>query len=132
MKLIRKWWPTGLVVAVILYATLSPDPAGAVHIPLFPGADKLIHAIMFGGLAGAVAFDWQRANRSRRIGRRLMAAFCAGCVVAGALDEIAQGLLTDGRAAEFLDFVADTAGIAVAYFLAPPAVWRVTRAGRRV
>jgi len=40
-----------VVAAVILYGTISSDPAGVEHLPMFPGADKLIHAVMFGGLA---------------------------------------------------------------------------------
>ena len=39
-----------IVIAVILYATLNDNPLGADELPIFPGADKVIHAIMFGGL----------------------------------------------------------------------------------
>ncbi len=120
-----------IVAAVILYGTLSSDPAGVEHLPMFPGADKLIHAVMFGGLAGALAFDWQRAHRGEIVSKKLMAVFCAACIVAGGLDEIAQGAMENGRAADVFDFVADIAGVAVAFFAAPPAVRRVIGGGRR-
>lgn len=96
ISFVSKWWPTMVVAAVILYGTLSSDPAGVEHLPMFPGADKLIHAVMFGGLAGALAFDWQRAHRGEIVSKKLMAAFCAACIVAGGLDEIAQGAMENG------------------------------------
>lgn len=62
MKKALFWLPSALVVAVIIYATLFPDPAGADELPDIPGIDKLIHAIMFGGMAGALAFDYCRSH----------------------------------------------------------------------
>ena len=113
--MIKRWWPTILCVAVILYATLSADPTAGAELPLFPGFDKLVHAVMFGGLAGAVAFDWQRSHRATFLDRRRMTVICALCVVAGGADELAQ----------WADFLADIIGIAVAWVAAPPAIRRV-------
>jgi len=83
------WWPTALVVGVILYATLNSDPVGADRFPAIPHLDKLIHAIMFGGLFSAISFDRRR-------------------------DDI-------------LDWLADTAGIIIAYFTAPPVINHIFR-----
>ena len=52
-----QWWPSALVVAVIIYATWLPDPVGAEELPKIPHLDKLIHAVMMGGLASALMFD---------------------------------------------------------------------------
>lgn len=122
---LKQYWPTLLCVAVILYATLSADPTAGAELPLIPHLDKAIHTIMFGGLAGAAAFDWQRTHRQTNLSRGRMAAICAICVLAGALDEIAQGTLTVARSAEWADLGADALGIAVAFFAAPPAIRRV-------
>lgn len=116
-------------VAVVLYATLTADPMDGAELPLIPHIDKVIHAVMFGGLAGAAAFDWQRAHRDRTVAGRVMAVICALCAVFGVLDEIAQATLTEVRSGDPLDFVADLTGIVVAYFAAPPAVRRVLRIG---
>lgn len=125
---LRQYWPTMCVVAVIMYATFNSDPLADVDVPLFPGADKLIHAIMFGGLAGAVAFDYQRVDRgSNRLTRRVMLTVCVACAVAGVLDEIAQATLTAERSGDILDWLADCAGIIVAFFAAPPAIRKVLR-----
>ena len=119
MKLFR-FWPSAIVLAVILYATLSPDPTGEVPLMLFPYADKLIHAILFGGLTGAIAFDFRRSGRM--LTRRLMLSIAVAVAIFGALDECMQAVLTDVRSGDEYDWLADVAGIIVAYFTAPPAV----------
>ena len=77
-----------VVVAAILYATLNSDPVGADDLPQIPHLDKLIHAIMFGGLFSAIMFDRMRSHCSDSLAIRIMIA--AVCVVCGAVDEIAQ------------------------------------------
>ena len=112
-----------IVVGVILYATLNPDPVGAREFNLFANADKLIHAIMFGGLFSALCFDWRRDGRI--LTRRRILAFAAATVIAGACDETFQYLLRNGREGDILDFCADTFGVFVAYFTAPPVIQHI-------
>ena len=121
-KVLLQWWPTAIVIVVILYATLFPDPAGADKLPAIPGIDKLIHAIMFGGLAGAIAFDYTRLQPYYRISRGRMLAFCAIAALAGGAIEILQGIMHLGRGADIYDFYADVAGTVVALFAAPPTI----------
>lgn len=120
--LIRLFWPSAIVLAVILYATLCQSPLGANEIPPIPHIDKLIHAIMMGGFFSAIIFDLQRADRSRIVTRRTMLAVAVGVMVFGGLDEIGQMLMDNGRSGELLDLVADWTGVWVAYFTAPPAI----------
>lgn len=123
--LLKHYWPTMCVAAVILYATLSNDPMPDVDMPLIPHLDKLIHAIMFGGLCGAWYFDLYRTGHALTVRTKLLVA--AACAVAGGADEIFQLCFTADRAGEWLDWAADITGIAVAYFAAPPAVRAVVR-----
>ena len=121
------YWPTLIVVAVILYATLLPDPMPVDDMSLFPNADKLIHAIMFGGLAGAVAFDYSRCHGRIRPPRMVMIAAAVGAALAGGLIELLQDAMGMGRGAEWADFAADSLGALLAYFAAPPAIVKVFR-----
>ncbi len=120
-----------ITLAVILYATLSPNPALAEDMPPIPHLDKLIHAVMFGGLYGALVFDVYRKRKSENIqacpDRRIMLLLAAGVVAFSILDEIMQKELTTNRSAEFLDLLADWIGVCVAFFSAPPAVRAVLR-----
>ena len=113
-----------IVVAVILYATLFPDPAGVDDLPLIPHIDKLIHAIMFGGLAGALAFDYSRSHNIPKPSPRTMAAFAIASTLVGGGIELLQDAMQLGRGADWFDFLADAVGALVAYFAAPPAIAR--------
>lgn len=122
LKPFLRWLPSAIVIAVILYATLFPDPAGADMLPLVPHIDKLIHAIMFGGLAGALAFDYERTGSRQRPEPRVMLICCCIALAFGGAIELLQGVMDLGRGADLWDFAADAAGVAVAYFTAPPAI----------
>lgn len=111
-----------IVVAVIAYATLDGDPVGVDNLAPIPHIDKLIHAIMFGGLFSALAFDYYRAGN--RMTRMVLLAFSVASLLAGALDEWAQSAIDTGRSGELFDLLSDAIGIAVAYFAAPPAIRR--------
>lgn len=127
LKKLRYYIPTLVVVGVILYATLSSDPLGDSSLPSIPHFDKLIHAVMMGGLLGAFAFDWQRANPEKRLTSSFMWAVF-GCVLAfGILDELLQGSIDNGRTGDPFDFLADCIGAAAAVYLAPPAIRAVLR-----
>lgn len=125
------FWPSLLTLGVVLYATLWPDPAMAHDLPAIPHLDKLIHAVMLGGLFGAIVFDIMRRQRREGlpvgISSRRLVFLALALMVFGVVDEALQALLTDTRSAEFLDLLADWTGIWVAFFTAPPAVRKVLR-----
>lgn len=123
--LISAWWPTALVVAIILYATLSSDPVGDIDMPLIPHLDKLIHAIMFGGLFSAIAFDSYRDGYCMTRYRLLM--YAAIAVAAGGATELLQYAEDNVRSADWLDFAADAGGVVIAFFTAPPAIRAVIK-----
>lgn len=127
ISLLRRFWPTAIVLAVILYATLTSDPIGADDIPPIPHIDKLIHAIMMGGLFSAIVFDLQRSHRSRRVSTRLMVTIALGVMAFGILDEIGQTMMANGRSGEIFDLGADWLGVWIAYFTAPPAIRKVLK-----
>lgn len=100
--------PTAIVVAFILYLTLLPRPVGdGVH--LFEGADKVVHFIMFGALAGVWMFDrWRTGSPVRLRGALLAALFSA---VAGLGIEWLQAVMPIGRAGNDIgDAIADVLG----------------------
>lgn len=107
-----------ILIAMILFLTLSPNPLPDKTPPMFPGADKLAHAAMFGALALTLLFDYRLINR-RLPSVRAAVATTAAASVFGGLIEILQQAMGMGRTAEWGDFVADTAGAfgALALFL---------------
>lgn len=119
---LRRFWPSIIVLGFILYATLSSDPIGAEDLPSIPHIDKLIHAVMMGGLTGAIIFDLQRADRSRRLPTKYLIVIAISVMIFSGVDEILQMSIENGRSGEWLDLAADWVGVWVAYFTAPPAV----------
>ncbi len=126
-RFVVAYWPSMLVSVVILYATLVPDPVGVDDLPSLPHVDKLIHAVMFGGLTGAVAFDYGRSCGVACLSRRVMVRVALCAALSGGLIELLQGGMDMGRGAEWADFFADAVGAAVACFVAPPVIRRVIR-----
>lgn len=125
--ILKRYWPSALTLAVVIYATLFPDPVGAEELPPIPHIDKLIHAVMMGGLFGAIVFDTQRCNRDKKLKPRFLVVTALAVTAFSIADEIAQASLIEGRSGDILDLAADWAGIAAAYFLAPPVVRKVLK-----
>ena len=105
------WTLTSVCSMAIAWLTLAPRPIGDVDLPLFPGADKLVHAIMFGGLSLCILLD------TLRRGPRwhpftwtgwLVAAFIAS--LAGLVIEYLQLYTQLGRSFEWTDWIADSFG----------------------
>lgn len=112
------WIITAVVLLVILWLTLAPKPLGEEEIPLFPGADKVAHGLMFAGLTFAALIDWKRGRdfRTVRWPVCLSAAVAASCI--GVVIEFAQRAMNMGRSFDCMDMVADAAGA-----FAVAAVW---------
>ncbi|MDE6704231.1 MAG: VanZ family protein [Muribaculaceae bacterium] len=125
LTFLKGYWPSVLTLAVVLYATLCSNPLGDQEMPAIPHLDKLIHAIMMGGLFGAIVFDKQRANKSKRVSRKFLNILTVAIMGFCIIDEIAQTEMGIGRSGDILDIVADWSGIAIAYFTAPPIVRKV-------
>lgn len=104
------WTLTIITIAVILWMTLAPHPLGDEDIPLFPGADKLVHAIMFGGLTIVALLDITRRQRWRPVPARCLWFVAILASLLGVLIEICQWKMGLGRSFEWADIAADTAG----------------------
>lgn len=121
----RRWWLTIIVTAAILWLTLAPHPVGDNEIELFPGADKIIHAIMMGGLAFTALFDFARNGTWRNI-RKITPAIAITvaftCIIFSCIDEWGQSVMNLGRSSDPFDLVADIAGIILAATIAVPLI----------
>ncbi len=128
VRFLKQFWPSLLTLGVILYATLTPDPLGDETLPLIPHADKFVHAVMMGGLTGAILFDLRRRDRRERLGAKIVIAVGAGVLIFALADEWLQGQIGIGRPSDPYDGLANAAGVLVAMFTAPAAVRAVLQA----
>lgn len=119
---------TVVIMAIILYLTLVPKPLPDNDIELFPGADKVVHAIMFGALTGAIALDRALMSGMKALSAGGLIAYALIGSVTGGVIELLQGALGMGRSADVCDFVADTLGAVLAACVARPVIrkWFLT------
>lgn len=104
------WLFTVLTILLILWLTLTPDPLGEDAPSLFPGADKLVHAIMFGFLTTMIMLDRQRRNHWRELGEKFIISSAIISTLFGILIEVLQLEMDMGRGFEVADMAADAIG----------------------
>lgn len=113
-----RWGVSASVVALILWLTLAPDPVGDADLPLFPGADKIVHAVMFGFLTLTLWFDSGRGKPLWRPAQPAVAMlFAGGSALFGLLIEWLQLHMDMGRSFEWWDAGADASGCLLVWIM---------------
>lgn len=114
---IPRFLTSAVVTAGVLYLTLAPRPFGSVRIPLFEGADKVVHFMMFLAMAFAYHFDF-RCGKKPVDEARLMGWIFVSLSAFGGLIELAQWKMRMGRSGDWYDLLADIAGAVYGIILA--------------
>lgn len=114
---IPRFLTSAVVTAGVLYLTLAPRPFGSVRIPLFEGADKVVHFMMFFAMAFAYHFDFRRCKKPVDEAR-LMGWIFVSLSAFGGLIELAQWKMRMGRSGDWYDLLADIAGAVYGIILA--------------
>lgn len=110
IRFIPKFVCTGLTLALILWLTLAPKPVGDFDMPIFPGADKIVHAIMFGWLTLMFVIDLHKHSHASKLSAIAIILCALTSLTIGGLIEILQQWMNIGRGMEFDDFLADAVG----------------------
>ena len=114
---IPRFLTSAVVTAGVLYLTLAPRPFGSVRIPLFEGADKVVHFMMFFAMAFAYHFDFRRGKKPVDEAR-LMGWIFVSLSAFGGLIELAEWKMRMGRSGDWYDLLADIAGAVYGIILA--------------
>jgi VanZ family protein len=102
------WWVASGAYALSIFALSSqPDPLGVQRLP--PFADKILHALEYGGLSFLLHMAWRRSFP----GRPWFWPVVAITVLYGLSDEIHQSFVP-GRSMDAWDLVADMIGACAA------------------
>lgn len=123
-KLLEKmpaWTLTALCLGAILWLTLASKPLGDTEIQLFPHADKVAHAIMFGGFSFCIILDYVRKHRWTNCRLLTCVSAALASIILGIATEYLQNAMHAGRTGDPLDLCADFAGAvivaAISYFI---------------
>lgn len=103
-----RFLPSLIVVALLAYLTLHPDPVPPKPLFYWEGIDKMVHALMFGGLTVVLLSD---SFRGRRINPFAWILIVLVGMAAGAIIELLQREMGLGRTADRNDFIADAMGV---------------------
>ena len=110
LQKLQPWILTSICFVAICWLTLASDPLGDTELPLFPGADKIAHALMFGGFAFCIIIDWNR-RRGWPLTFQKADIYSADIASAfGLVIELLQKHLHNGRSGDVWDLVADITG----------------------
>lgn len=115
---------SGITVVIILWLTLAPHPTGDLDLPLFPGADKVVHALMFGFLTFVVLLEMMKHRRWTVVPLAAIGCVAFICAIFGIGIEIGQRAMGLGRSFEVLDILADSAGA-----FGAAAIWAAIQGG---
>ena len=107
ITLIRKFWISSALCIIIL--ALCFINTGSLPEAPMTNFDKLVHALMFMGLSGAVFFDNTRYLRQATVGRRIFWGSLLLPVLMGGLIEIVQ-IFLPYRSGDWWDFFYDAVG----------------------
>lgn len=114
VEMVPKWLPTILCSLLILWLTLAPQPIGEVELSLFPGADKLVHALMFFALTLCILFDTLHVKHCKSLSLPVVSLIVFIGMAAGVGIEFLQRVTDLGRSFEYVDMMADAFGAVVA------------------
>ena len=117
MEKLPPWILTALTTLAILWLTLAPKPLGDMKPELFPGADKVVHAIMFGGLALVIYIDRSRSKGWSVLSAAYVITAMFAVMLFGAGIEFLQDMMGSGRSFDVNDIWADVAGAALTALL---------------
>lgn len=109
----HKYYPLSiLVTAVVIF--LSLFDLSHLKTEQFNLSDKIVHGIMYAGMASVFWFEYLLNGRCVLSAKRILVWLIITPILLGGLLEIMQEHLTDYRSGDWFDFVADIAGVILA------------------
>lgn len=121
IRFIKKYPLSLLIIAAILFLSLFNPPKTQLDNVSF--IDKIAHVCMYGGLELVIWFEYLHRHTSLDRTRIICLGVAAPIALGGAM-EIVQALLTVNRSGEWMDLVADAAGVlagaAVGFYILKP------------
>lgn len=110
LERLPSWTLTLVCLMAILWLTLASKPLGDNEIELFPNADKVAHAIMFGGFTFCILLDYIRRREWKKPTLKIEVISIIASISLGAITEILQQSMHAGRSGDALDLLADSVG----------------------
>ena len=112
---IRRYPISVLIATVITVISLIPVPE-IKEVEDVPLMDKWVHMLMYGTLTLCIWFEYRRSHSKWNWMRLILLGVVAPIVMSGVI-ELMQAYLTTCRSGEWLDFLANSIGVALGTIL---------------
>jgi len=111
-KIFKYSWPPAIVALVIFYlcCLIPPGNVPEVGFEFFIPMDKVVHFLMYFGLAGVASFNYIYDKKGHIIILKLIAFAILIPILYGGLIEILQAKYFAERSGDWYDFLADVLG----------------------
>lgn len=111
-KIFKYTWPPAIIAIIIFYLSclIQPNDIPEVGFEFFIPTDKLVHFLMYFGLAGVASFNYIYDKNGHIIILKLILFAVLIPIVYGGIIEILQAKYFDGRTGDWYDFLADVLG----------------------
>ncbi len=117
MNKLPKGMFTFITLFLIIYISLDSNPFDINRIQLFPGADKIIHALMYGFLVMVSVFDISKIKSYSKHGFGLYMCSVLFSIIVGVLMEFLQESMNLGRGFDLYDIYADAVGAIIGFLV---------------
>jgi VanZ family protein len=106
-------WFLMLLLLICLPGKSIPDSTWINIVDI----DKLVHAALFGGLVGLFCWPFSKADMPRQLKLNYFLRITLAACVWGITTEFIQKYFIPGRQFDMADWLADSAGALIAYFI---------------
>lgn len=105
-------WPPAIIAIIIFYlcCLIPANDIPEVQFTFFVPNDKIVHFLMYFGLAGVASFNYIYARSGRIIILKLIVFAIFIPIIYGGLIEIIQNNYFPDRSGDWYDFLADALG----------------------
>ncbi len=112
-RIVRYTWPPAVIAVIIFYlcCLIPTDNIPDVGFQFFIPADKIVHFLMYFGLAGVASFNYIFYKKGHIIILKLVVFAILVPIIYGGVIEIIQAEYFPGRSGDWYDFLADALGV---------------------
>lgn len=113
-RLILRYTVSWLLIVAILLASFVKVPETELDdVPLI---DKWVHVLMYFALSSSIWIEYLRSHTSIRYKKLCLGSMILPVLMSGAI-ELLQAYCTETRSGDWMDFLANTIGVALAALL---------------
>lgn len=111
-KIFKYSWPPAIIAIIIFYlcCLIPSDDVPKISFDFFIQVDKIVHFLMFFGLAGVASFNYIYARQGKIIILKLVVFAILIPIIYGGIIELIQDEYLPERSGDWYDFLADVLG----------------------